>query len=181
MRPDDEQIERLAEFGGQLASCQADLLTYAFSLVQNMADAEDVCQRAAVVLWQKYDQFQTGSDFRLWALKTTQFEAFNFIRRRRTDRAFFHDETLLAIAATQGTDDDPADSQNQWKLLTGCLEKLTSRQRKLLKARYEGTMTLAEIADKLKRNHATVRSQLSRIRRGLRECVEQKMKEGSVR
>lgn len=174
----DDQSERLQEFSGQLSACQAELLTYAFALVQNMADAEDVCQRAAVVLWQKYDQYEPGSEFRLWALKITQFEAFNFIRRRRGDRIFFHEDTLQAIVASQCEEASHVDQQAEWKLLRHCLANLTSQQRKLIQARYEGTQTLAQIADKLKRNHATVRSQLSRIRRMLRECVEGKMSEG---
>ena len=49
---------------------------YAFVLANGIApaDADDVIQNVAVVLWQRYAEFRPGSDFRAWAYAVTRLE-----------------------------------------------------------------------------------------------------------
>ena len=49
---------------------------YAFivSLLPDLTDAEDVLQETSVVLWEKFDQFQPGTNFVSWACKIAHFK-----------------------------------------------------------------------------------------------------------
>ena len=45
---------------------QSRVYAYIRALVFRRADAEDILQEVAVVLWRKYDQFEPGSRFDQW-------------------------------------------------------------------------------------------------------------------
>lgn len=130
---------QLEQFTEQLASCQTRLFGYVFAIVHNMSDAEDICQRSNIILWQKFDQFEEGTNFYAWAQKITHFEALNFVRRRRRERLFFSEETILAIAETQA---DQAEADNHSAIasaLKRCLQKLPEHHLKLIRLYYEGS------------------------------------------
>ena len=64
---DEFSVHRVRQFGELLAECHRDLFTFIYSLVQHHADAEDVYQQVAVVLWKKFDTFEIGTNFAAWA------------------------------------------------------------------------------------------------------------------
>lgn len=166
-RSPDQQLE---EFTAHLSNCQTRLFAYAFAIVQNMADAEDVCQRSHVILWQKYDQFKQGSSFYSWAAKIAHFEALNFVRRRRRERLLFSEEAIQALTkADQAASDSYAARSTALK---NCLSKLPVHHKKLIRMRYTSSQSIGKIAVSLNRTENAIRSGLSRARRALRECVE---------
>ena len=58
--------ERQEEFVRLLNGTHAMLLRYVLSLVANRHDAEDVLQRASVVMWKRFGTFESGTDFVAW-------------------------------------------------------------------------------------------------------------------
>lgn len=187
---DSEQVlpsetERLDRFTSHVSQCHASLFSSVFALVQNMADAEDICQAAYVILWQKFDNYVEGTNFYAWALRIAQYEAMNFARRRRRDRNFFCDETLQALAKDQAAAADAASaadlaSPHEAKntKLQSCLKKLPVHQRRLVKLYYEGSRTIADIAGTVSRTENAVRIALCRVRKLLRECMDQASSKG---
>src|SRR5215813_8422940 len=120
--------QRKALFAEHLRACQARLLGYLHSLVRDLDDAEDLFQQTAVVLWRKFDEFDSSRSFFAWACGVARLETANFLRARGRHKLYFSDElNLMLIEAQEGLDED--ESLDRREALTGCVEKLRQRDR----------------------------------------------------
>src|SRR6187399_3394471 len=75
-------------------------------LVPTRADADDVMQEISVVLWEKFDEFRNGADFKAWAFGVARFEVLAWLRDRGRDRLVL-DENVVAKIAEDTTADEP--------------------------------------------------------------------------
>ncbi|HPM80105.1 MAG TPA: sigma factor [Candidatus Anammoximicrobium sp.] len=57
---------------------QSRVYAYIRALVFSGADAEDVLQEVAVVLWRKFDQFEPGTRFDQWAYRVASIQVADF-------------------------------------------------------------------------------------------------------
>ena len=64
-----------------------------FSLVPRGADADDVMQETCAVLWRKFGEFQTGTDFGAWALRIARFQVMSYYAHQKRMQARLSDET----------------------------------------------------------------------------------------
>jgi RNA polymerase sigma-70 factor (ECF subfamily) len=161
---------RVEEFVGLFTSHEVRLRAFAMSLVANHADAEDVLQQANLVLWKKFDQFRSGSDFMAWAGRIVYLEAHE-ARKRRKRRELF-DPRFYEAVARQATDPKVSeDLVEREKALYECVAGLSTGNRELLKLRYDAGASIESIAEKLGRSADAIYTALSRIRKVLFECV----------
>lgn len=165
--------DRTPEFVSLLMQHERRIYGFIRGLVPNQADAEDVLQNTSKVLWQKFDHYQSGTDFAAWALATARWEVRQYLRARRNDRLCFSDDMVDLLA------DEASERREQLAgvsvALSGCLEKLPQPQRELLTRRYEPNVSVEALAGELGRPIQTVYSQLKRIRRALLDCVQRKL------
>ena len=73
------------DFGRLFVRDEARIYGYIRSLVVHRADAEDLLQETASVLWQKFHEFQPGSNFLAWAMSIARFQVRHF-RRKEAQR-----------------------------------------------------------------------------------------------
>lgn len=185
--PDDSQPEpsvtglspeRQELFVRELNAAHALLLRYVVSLVGNRHDAEDVLQRASVVMWRKFGTFEPGTDFIAWATTVAFYEARNFLRVAGRARVEFDDDLLQTLAAERAL------HVREWparvEALQVCVEKLNPSQRELLDAIYTRGVEPAEIARQQGRAVQTIYNKLNFIRRALAECVQRQMAEATT-
>ena len=59
-------VELLTQHGRQLFG-------YIHALLRNFADTEDVYQQATLVTWQKFDQYESDTNFLGWACRISEF------------------------------------------------------------------------------------------------------------
>jgi RNA polymerase sigma factor (sigma-70 family) len=90
---------RQEEFVRLLNGAHALLLRYVTSLVANRHDAEDVMQRASVVMWKRFGTFESGTDFVAWATTVAFYEVRNFQRVTGRSRPEFDDDLMQTLAA----------------------------------------------------------------------------------
>jgi DNA-directed RNA polymerase specialized sigma24 family protein len=57
-----------AEFTRLYDDCAPWLYSYLFSLLRHREDAREVLQETAGVLWEKFDQYHRGTEFRAFGL-----------------------------------------------------------------------------------------------------------------
>ena len=77
---------------------QAKVHAYVLSLVTNYTDADDILQEVSQLLWQRFDEFQPGTNILSWALRFAYFEAINFRKwRAKSKEMVFDDKTLAQI------------------------------------------------------------------------------------
>lgn len=103
-KPDPMPDHRHEEFVGLLTASHDRLLGYLLSLLGRWHDAQDVLQRASVLMWQKYGSFESGTDFMAWASTICFYEAKLF--QRTASRSPLHfDDDLLALLAEERLDE----------------------------------------------------------------------------
>ena len=149
---------------------QRRIYAYLFTLVRNHADVEDLLQKTSIILWQKFDQYESGTDFVAWACRIAQFEARNFLRAKSSSSVQLSDVVLDRLADTHTAEDDSGRGLSS--ALEFCLGKLSDKNRHLVKLCYAGTHSVKEIAAQAGRPVGSVYVSLNRIRHSLRECIE---------
>lgn len=146
-------------------------------LVPSRADADDVMQEAALVLWDKFDEFRDGADFRPWAFGIARFKVLSWLRDKRRDRLVLSDDVVELIA--EETSRDEPQLARQRAALEFCAEKLVPAQRGLLLAAYQPESRIHEVAANSGRTIAGFYQWLHRMRRMLLDCVRRQLKQGA--
>lgn len=174
---DDPQLcERFVQL---FAQSRDDIFSYIFSLLPHWSDAEDVFQQTSLVLWQKFGDFQPGTDFRAWACTVALNTVRNFRRVAGRDRLQFNDG-LLEQLALERAEHPKRDSQTR-NFMAECIAKLSDDQRTLLSRAYAAGSTIKRLAEDLQRSPQTIYNRLNLIRRSLIECVRAAMQQGAKR
>jgi RNA polymerase sigma-70 factor, ECF subfamily len=165
------------EFVALYSAHEMQLFSYVLALTGNVAAAEDIFQETCIVLWEKFSDFEIGTNFAAWARSI----AYNMVMRhhRQTGRQhlLLGDEFVEMISAVRSRRSAMRDRRSE--ALQHCLGKLTPRDRELLACRYGGdNLTIKEAAEKIGRPANTVYKALRRIRASLLECVRRTLPRG---
>jgi RNA polymerase sigma-70 factor, ECF subfamily len=167
--------DRLTEFIRLLTEYDNGLLAFILSLVPHWADAEEIHQETNIKLWQEFDKFQLGSDFRVWARTIAWYEVLAF--RKRKQRSWLRTSPMFleVVAADAEALDRQAGTRRE--LLGECVEELSSFTRKLLRFHYAWGWKVNDIARKVRSTPDIVYKTLRRARIDLRQCVDRKLSE----
>ena len=155
------------------AESEPALRTFVRSLVPSLADASEVMQEVAVVLWQKFGEFDATRDFRKWAFGVARYEALAFLRDRMRDRHIFNEALVHKLA--DATEAAGPRHEAQREALEGCLQKLPETQRVLVLAAYTKGTRMDELAAERGQTAMSLYKILHRIRQALLECVRRTM------
>ena len=168
----DPMADRQAEFVRLLTQYSSRIFGFVLALCVNRADAEDVFQNTSVVLWEKFDTYQPGSNFFAWACRIAYFEAL-YDRRKSSRVRTLSEEAWQALAADAlAVSEDKEESQ---EALSECLEKLSAADRDLLHQKYFLQRSVAEIAESCSKSIHSIYRALSRLHDNLLECVRRAM------
>jgi RNA polymerase sigma-70 factor (ECF subfamily) len=169
-----ESGDRRSEFAARLVQHQTQLFSYIYSLVHDLDDADDLFQQTCLVLWDKFDLFDSSKSFIAWACGFARFEVSNFLRSRSRQRLQFTDDlALMLIDAHEQLEEEPLDDRRN--ALTECLKRLRARDHQLLDACYGRPVRIPEVAEGWGRSPQSIHNSLRRIRRTLFECVRRSL------
>lgn len=154
------------------------LRAYLMTLLGDYANVEEVFQEVSVVLWRKYDQFDSATDFRRWASVIVRNKVLQHWSKQKRQEKFFSNELLDLIAEQALEQSDVLEERR--KALHACLEKLSEQDRELVSACYsDATQSFQKVAERLKKPANTVYKALRRIRRLLRDCIQRQLASNS--
>ncbi len=165
----DSNDQHYARFLRLFAEHEPALRTFVRALVPSLRDASDVMQDVAVVLWQKFAEFDATRDFRKWAFGVARYEVLAFLRDRGRDRHVFDDGLVNKLADEAAAGAPRHDRQRE--ALETCLQKLTEPQRTLVLAAYAKGTRMDEMAAQRGQTAMALYKILHRIRQALLECV----------
>ena len=150
------------------------IYAYAYTLMPNTVDAEDVVQDVSKLLWEKFDEQNPPRDFVAWACRITYFKVKEY---RRSQRRWltFSDEMFQQLSETLEEHSSALQLDQRQEALTGCLAKLGERDQALLTERFREGATVCSVAEALGKTADTVYKTLARIRQRLHDCVERTM------
>ena len=86
-------------------SNQRAILCYIRSMVPAVQDADDILQETSITLWSKFGEFEPGTNFRAWALKTAYWKVREARQKISRSKLVFDDELLLDVRAAAGGGD----------------------------------------------------------------------------
>jgi RNA polymerase sigma-70 factor (ECF subfamily) len=166
--------DRKAEFTSYLGGIQARLYGYIHSLIPDINDTDDLYQQTALVLWNKFGQFDRSRDFFAWACGVARGEVANYARHRARQRLYLAADInlLLVEAHAEFTD---AERDDRRAALSHCVGKLPPADRDLLAECYREPDGVYAAADRRRRSTHSVYNSLRRIRKALYDCVSRNM------
>ena len=145
------------------------LRTFVRSLLPSRGDASEVMQEVAVVLWQKFAEFDATRDFRKWAFGVARYQSLAYLRDRARDRLVFNDELVNRLADEAAAAQPRHDAQRE--ALATCLKKLPEAQRALVLDVYAKGTRIDELAAQRGQTAMSLYKLLQRIRQTLLQCV----------
>ncbi|WP_178932342.1 sigma-70 family RNA polymerase sigma factor [Oceaniferula marina] len=164
-----EQIEYLQ----LVTSHQAMLQGYIHSIAPGV-EAEDVLQETNVLLWQKMNDFELGTNFKAFACKVAYFKTMESLRAQSRKKWLVYDSDIVENINDYyaSGNEDRGEFQSA---LRRCLSKLKQKDRALVTSRYTDGRTVREIAAMQKKKEGALQQAFFRIHRGLRSCVTRQL------
>lgn len=160
-------------------SYQDDFMAYLYSLTGNRDACMDIFQNAAVAIMEQ-ESLDQIKNFRAWAKEVVRRQALGFLRseagQRMRCRALSPD--LLDAISEVFVRDDSAESNNADRMAQ-CVDRLPVEQKNLIDLRYGKNLSFQQVAEAVESTSGAVQRSISRIRKRLRQCVQQKLAEGT--
>jgi RNA polymerase sigma-70 factor (ECF subfamily) len=161
------------EFARLLVQSDRPLLRYIMTFIPRRDDAEEVLQRTAMVLWEKFGEYDREREFLPWALRVAYFEVLNFRKQLARDRLVFREEVIEALAETRQAQASRLEAQRQ--ALRLCLSELSADDQLLLKRRYGDAESIAALADERGKTAKALYRRLDRLRELIAGCAQRRI------
>ena len=181
---DDERLVQQAADGDREAFAllverhQARVRLWIGRLISDREDAHDLAQEVFFAAWRGLPRFAPGARFLPWLRGIARHRIADHLRahyRHRTGRHRQLDEALSQLAV-----EDPGEGRRldeELAALRRCFDELPEDSRRLLRWRYRGGRSMAEIDAQLERGRGYAANRLLRLRRRLADCVRRRLPE----
>ena len=161
------------EFLRVFLKSETDLKAYIFSVIRDRQSGEDIFQDVAMILWEKFDQFDRSRSFDAWARGIARNRILKHWEQNRQSHPTLTPEALNAVSDSYAR--HQFDTGREQDALRECIQKLPEKSRRLIALRYENSLKLQDLASQVGLTLDAAHKSLSRIRLGLQRCIEQRM------
>ena len=167
------ELEKGERFSAHLIESRHRVFGFIYSLTQNHQASEDLLQEVSTILWRKFDQFEEGTDFAVWAMSIARYCVLNWRRRQARLPLNLGDDELMkladeAIAVT-------CENNDLQESLQSCLRNLPERLEAVLRARYHREKKVPEIAAREGKSVRSIYLLLEKAHAQLVNCIEKKL------
>ena len=149
------------------------LYSYILVIVHNHSAAEDLLQETASVLWEKFDEYEEGTNFSAWAICIAKNKCLQFLRANKKTKELFKVDFYEQIANV--AERSSHDYSRRLKALDECMQKLSKNSQKLLRLRYKKNLPVKEISLRTGWSVNQLYYQSSQIFDLLRICVSKSL------
>jgi len=149
---------------------EREVFRYVAALVPNVADAEDIVQQTALVLWEKFAAYDPALPFTPWACRFALNITRQWLERRKRWQTLL--EGGLAEELAQRREELRPEFDFRLGHLEGCLRKLPAEQLALVEGYYYRRDGVEELAAHSGRTLAATYKMLQRVRLALQSCIE---------
>ena len=152
---------------------QRRIFSYIYTLVPDRHDAQDLLQETSLVICEKFNEFEIGTDFVAWACQIAYWRIRAARQKFARSKVVFDQEVVDAVAQTAATMGAELDARHE--ALEHCLKKLHPRDREMVLTRYEPGVSVEEAAQQSGRSLVAAYKALGRIRKLLFDCVSNQL------
>lgn len=164
---------REGEFFSLFLLNQKKIYAFILSLVPNCADSEDILQETTLVMWRKFKDFEPGTSFSSWGFKIAYFNILNFRTKNRNSRILYNDDLFKQFLEVSSQSMKAYDENTA--ALNDCIQKLSERDKQMIKLRYEDTVSVKGIAVMADASVSRIYRSLARITRMLARCISKSL------
>lgn len=168
-----DSASKSSEFAKLYAAGQSRLLAFIFSLIGSHDAASEILQETNLVMWEKQDEFEIGTNFTAWSFRIARYQVMAMREKSSRDRIVFSDKLVELMAEEVESFSEKHDSRQA--ALAQCLDQLPKAQSELIRLRYLQNQPVSEIASKLDRSANAVSIKLHRIRAVLADCIHRRL------
>lgn len=133
-------------------------------------DIEEVLQRTAVVLWQKFEEYDQSRDFLPWATRVAYYEVLNLRKEHARSRLIYTEDVMQALTETR--EQCSQELQQRRAALQHCLTKISEDDRQLLHRRYSESSTAKSLAEETGQTIKAIYRRMDRVRAAIARCVD---------
>tara|TARA_B100000959_G_C14760617_1_gene533186 strand:- start:153 stop:719 length:567 start_codon:yes stop_codon:yes gene_type:complete len=162
-----------AELVQLLMKYQRRIFAYVHTMVPARSDAEDILQDACVTICEKFEEFESGTNFYSWACQIAYWKVRAARKKFATSKVLFNQEVMDVVCETHGEMVKELDVRHE--ALANCLQKLNDRDRRMVLTRYESGNNVSQAAQACGRTIQGAYKALTRIRKALFDCVSFEM------
>ena len=137
---------------------------------------DDLAQETFLVAYREMETFDANRDLGAWLRGIARNLVRNELRKEARRRRILN-ESLSDLLLRAGDEEPSPLDRAKMSALRECVEQLPPKSRSLVKGRYRDGLTAASLSKHTGMTAAAIRQALVRIRRRLRQCVEQSVTE----
>ena len=167
----DSVKDKNREFVSLLVQNQRWIQAYISYLVPNRADCEDILQDTLTEMWNKFDEYEEGTNFKAWGISVARYKTLSHQRKNQKSRFYFHSDTIQLLEKEAQVETGTGYLESQKDILKVCLKKLSSKEQQYLRFRYEQQLTFQGIAERYGISMQAVYKAISIIHARLLKCV----------
>src|SRR5215475_10210953 len=121
-QPSGNETENRKRLMALMTRHQRQIFSYIYTLVPDRYDADDILQETSLVICEKFDQFEEGTDFVAWACQIAYWRVRYARQKFARSKVVFNQEILDAVAQTASELTEELDARHV--ALSRCLAKL---------------------------------------------------------
>ena len=175
----DKECSLNAKFLQLFMVNQKSIYAFILAMVRNCHDADDIMQETVTLMWDRFDEFIPGSNFGAWGTQIARFKVLKHYNQKQKQTSHFGDELLDKIADCASGKLESM--EERLSALQHCVNKLSERDRRLIRIRYEQNLTMKDIADRVDRPIGGIYKAMARIHDALHRCVRVNLWQHEVR
>ena len=145
-------------------------------ILKRLADRDqalEVLQRTNLVICQKAADYRPGTSFEAWTFTIARFQLMAWRKKCSRNRLVFSDRVYEQI--DRKPEQPEVFDDTRVNVLKDCIKQLNVDDNSLLEQRYQKDLPLATIASTMNMSIDAIGMRLSRIRKKLGQCIQQKL------
>jgi len=170
--------QRYKDFLQLIVEHKSRIFGYILTLVPNRASAEDLLQEVILVMWEKFGQFEPGTNFWSWSCKIAYYKVLKYRTSHSNSLVLFSDEVFSSLAEhyEQPTCISDKDQDNdKVGALETCLKRLSKRDSQIIQFRYLEKLPITTMAKNFGWSSSMMYKLMAKIHYVLKECIEKKI------
>lgn len=158
-----------------LMANQRQISSYIGVLVPNFNDADDILQETITVMWEKFSQYQEGTNFAAWGVRIAYYNILRYRREKGKGKMQLSDSVFQSFC--QVMEKKYSRTDEKLSALRSCIQKLAAPDKHLLHLRYGMSQTVYSIAQQSHQSIQSIYRALTRVYQILHRCIHRTLGE----